>query len=161
ARAALRGTPRGHHARPNRLGILGAVLLSRHALAGADEDLAEAVTVARDALAEEADPASHPELPANLSLALVTRFEAHGDPADLDAAVDLFRAARRATRPDQPARAGSALNLALALSQRYQRSENRVDIDEALERGCEAVETSSPGTERDRAVRVLEHLIAV
>ena len=96
-------------------------------------------------------PVNHParvQVAIPLGPALMRRFEAHGQAADLDEAVDLLQEA-----VDRPVLFGPAevrdeqLNLAAALINRFLRDRDRTDLDEAIahvRRALEMIEPEEP-----------------
>ena len=129
SRKAVLATPRDHSSRAVRLSNFGAALQARYAITGVPADIDEAVAAGQVAVA--ALPAGHPRrAPALSHHAIVLRRR--GGPADLDAAVDAARGAVTAVPLDHPDRAGYLVNLGQALGDRFARTKDDADLDEAL-----------------------------
>ncbi|WP_380282597.1 CHAT domain-containing protein [Kitasatospora purpeofusca] len=126
---------------------LANALALRFEAGGHPGGLDEAVDRGRRAVAHLDRPEAR-DLPAmeasgyrsNLASILAQRFDAAGDPADLQESVDLLRAAADSVRDPLDA-AGLHGNLALALTIRHQHLGSLEDLDEAVERARRSVAT--------------------
>lgn len=104
-------------------------LLSRFRLAGAPEDLDEAVLTAREAVAMSP---GEPTCNSALAAALEARFRHSGAQADLADAVRSARTAFSATPADHPSRALYGSNLGNIARVRYGQTGDPSDLDEAI-----------------------------
>lgn len=98
-------------------------------------------------------PPGHPDragVLANLCAALWARFERTGEPADLDKAIELGRAAVQSAAPGDPGRAAYLTNLGAALRARFEWLDRAEDLDQAIELWRIAV-TSTPVEDPGRA----------
>jgi len=99
-------------------------------------------------------PEGHPEYFATLNhlgLAWRRRFELAGEPADLNASVEVTREITETAPAGHPHRATYLFHLSTALHLRCEQGEDVDDLDAAVEAGREAVRTASPD-DRDRAL---------
>ncbi len=90
----------------------------------------------------------HPDLPRrlnSLSMALLTRYERHGQIADLDTAISTVQRAANVVPRDVSARRMYLSNLAAALQTRFHASGDPADVDRALAAGTEAAGLLQPG----------------
>ncbi|MFC6082638.1 hypothetical protein [Sphaerisporangium aureirubrum] len=87
---------------------------------------------------------------ANLSSALVTRYDMFGALADIDTAVDAAREAASATGPEHPNLASRWTNLGTAARIRYLRTQEPADLDTAVDaaRRAAAASADHPGARR-------------
>lgn len=105
------------------LSALGGVLRMRFERVGRREDLSEAVTVGREAVAEEiGDPIARAGRLTNLGSTLQLRFEHGGEMEDLLEAVRLGELAVRLLPPDHPDLGTVLMNLAHARRARFERT---------------------------------------
>lgn len=115
---------------------LGTALAVRHRARGEISDIEQAVEQLRGAvdLTEESEESmvQRPLVLSRLVFALLQRFEATEDRADLDEAVEWGRVAAAATTPGHLLAAPMHLALALALSERWEAPRSRPDLDEAI-----------------------------
>ncbi|MET7463272.1 hypothetical protein [Nonomuraea sp. NPDC005501] len=105
-------------------------------------------------------PPGHPDRPARLfqhAQALLWRFEAHAERADLEQAVALGREAVATVTAD-PARARARTVLAQAMRTRFQLSGDLDDIDESARLAREGHELAEPGSVEE--IATLSHLDA-
>lgn len=123
------------------LTALSGALGVRYELRGDPDDLDQAITHARTALAASDEPLYR----SNLAGSLVTRFHASGRMADLDEAVRELTEAVRRTRTDSPFRTSSLANLAHALLVRSERTEDPQDLADADAAARHAVATAGQG----------------
>jgi hypothetical protein len=86
---------------------------------------------------------------AKLGSAWLHRFVWKGTPTDVDAAIDVIRAARQ-LGPGTPA---TLTNLAMALRMRFEVAGDDADLDQAVELALEAAD-SSPVDDPDRSGRL-------
>ncbi len=80
----------------------------------------------------------------NLALALHSRFDCGGDPADLDAAIDLNHQAVTIMPPGHPLRATPLGNLQVALRDRADATADLTDLETAIRVGREALRLTAP-----------------
>ncbi|MFI6299946.1 CHAT domain-containing protein [Nonomuraea sp. NPDC050790] len=117
-----------------------------------------AVEVAEGQVAEL--PPGHPDRPARLfqhAQALLWRFEAHAERADLEQAIALGREAVATVTAD-PARARARTVLAQAMRTRFQLSGDLDDLDESARQAREGHELAEPGSAEE--IATLSHLDA-
>ncbi|ALG06384.1 CHAT domain-containing protein [Kibdelosporangium phytohabitans] len=134
-------TPSGHPKRASILNNLGTALLTTFERIRSADDLAEAISVLREAVAE----AEYDFAWSTLSQALRHRFELSRDASDLDDAVDAARQALIATGEGAIAPLWS--NLGATLHDRFAHSGAPADLDEAitaLRRACADDGTTGP-----------------
>ncbi|MGK5173094.1 CHAT domain-containing protein [Geodermatophilus sp. CPCC 205761] len=148
---ALAASPESDPARPDILSSLGIGLHDRYVHTGEVSDLDESIEGSRQAVALA--PATAPRKAGfmnNLAGALMERFHlGGGDPADLDAAIDLLRRAVAAGDAETLSDPLPSANLALALSMRYDALGDAADLDQAkslFRRVVPACETSRIAT---------------
>ncbi|WP_431277867.1 TIR domain-containing protein [Leifsonia poae] len=141
-----------------RLSLAG-LLLQRHKLTGAPEDLDESVALLREALriAAPSDPERVVML-SNLAAALGSRAEERRSAEDLDESVALLREALAISGPGGPERAVILSNLAAAIRSRSGGKLSPNDLDESVALLREALESVVLG-DPDRAV-MLSNLAA-
>lgn len=84
----------------------------------------------------------------NLTAALLTRYDRHGDDADLAETVSLSRAATARVDPSDPAYASCLTQLANALRLRYRRFGEDSDLDQAVTAARKAFAATSPGDDQ-------------
>ncbi|WP_045561622.1 CHAT domain-containing protein [Streptomyces sp. FxanaA7] len=111
------------------LSDLGAMLWRRYTVFGTREDLENAITLIDRSL--RGLGAHHPQRAqqlVNLGTVLCARYEDTGDPATLDRAIEVTRAAL----PDDGARIPALNLLGTALLRRHEASASRRDLDEAV-----------------------------
>lgn len=156
----------GDRAEPYFLTTLGSAWLDRFRLTGRAQDLGNAISAQRRAVAAPASPWEEAGRRANLGGALLLRFELLGSPPDLDEAVTEGRTAaklateanRLATARDQAddreaksrALLASLTHWANALVSSFAYRQNRQDLDEAVE-VSRKVRDLSAEYDRDRA----------
>ncbi|MGI5193925.1 CHAT domain-containing protein [Streptomyces sp. CA-288835] len=101
-----------------------------------------------------------PGLPmAQLSMALLRRFQLKGEAADLDEAITLREASIASTAPDHPELARRLVLLSIMLSERHDSSGERPDLERAVSLGREAVEATPPDSHA--RARRLGHLATI
>ncbi|UKD51797.1 CHAT domain-containing protein [Amycolatopsis sp. FU40] len=118
---------------------LGQALRTRFGLSGLDSDADEAIRATEEAAAGPAGPVRTLALQ-NLNLRYRSRYEKHGDLADLDRAVTAGRAALPGAPPGHPERAAHLQNVGISLRARYARTGAIRDLDEAIGMLGEAVD---------------------
>jgi hypothetical protein len=132
--------------------VYRAAILLQHALNSADLAVVSAATEMWQRILLYT-PADHPDRAgrlSNLGVALQTRFERTGDPADLDAAIATVREAIQATSAEDPDRAGRLSNLSVALQASFGRTGDPADLDAAITAVGEAIQ-AAPAGHPDRA----------
>ncbi len=143
-RQAVAASSRRDPQRPTCLTDLSTSLRVRFELSGDLHDIDEAITLARDATAP-APGNGHAWRLSNLGVALLARFTASSDPADLDSAIGELWKALTACVPADPGRARITGNLTGALFARYARTSNAADLTAAISIAHDAARSSSPG----------------
>ncbi|MFD5129865.1 CHAT domain-containing protein [Streptomyces olindensis] len=92
----------------------------------------------------------HAETLSNLSVILKSHFDAGGEPADLEAAIDAAQGAVESTATGHPNQPVMLSNLSGVLMQRFTHTGAVADLDDAIETGRLAVQ-ASVGSPADRA----------
>ncbi|MGV9366952.1 CHAT domain-containing protein [Amycolatopsis sp. NPDC003731] len=140
-RAAVAATPAGHHQRPQRLSSLGTALRIKHDSVGATGALDEAIEILGAAVetTRPDDVYRHSRLRA-YGAALLGRSQSATDPDDLDRAIEIFRTATTIGTDDSGAKIGIS-QLANALRERYRKTGDGSDLEEAISLHRQAVET--------------------
>ncbi|MEU8805134.1 CHAT domain-containing protein [Streptomyces violaceoruber] len=92
----------------------------------------------------------HAETLSNLSVILKSHFDAGGEPADLDAAIDAAQDAVESTATGHPNQPVMLSNLSGVLMQRFTHTGAAADLEDAIETGRLAVQ-ASVGSPADRA----------
>lgn len=127
--------------------MLGTVLQARSELTGSTTDLNEAIDLYR-AVLDATDPSStlHATTSGNLGSVLASRFRLTRNRDDIGEAVTVLRHAE--AHSDAMARSMVQLNLAQALTTRYQAYDDPADLDASIEASRQAYETLPPGSWR-------------
>jgi tetratricopeptide (TPR) repeat protein len=133
-------TPPDHHGRARRLSGLARATSARYSRTRARADLDEAVALAREALAAGRSDSLYS---AHLGHALVSRFRADGDPADLAEGVELLWSALAALPSDHPERVYRLGSLGLALSVQYEHTHSTADLEAAVDAFAAAADVAS------------------
>jgi tetratricopeptide (TPR) repeat protein len=120
------------------LSNLAACLQEMHEQTGDIAFLDEAVEVLRRTVTESAVP----ERRQNFGVTLLTRYKRYQSPADLDQAVDQFRAAARASPPDSVIHAAATNSLGNALWLRFDLLGQDEDMAAAISAHTEAVHSA-------------------
>jgi tetratricopeptide (TPR) repeat protein len=117
-----------------------------------DQELLSAVTELweRIVMATAPDNPSHGMYLSNLGIALLTRFQRAGAPADLDNAISAGEHAVKATPAGHPNHGMYLSNLGNALRARYERRGAQADLDNAISAGQQAV-TATPADHPNHA----------
>lgn len=92
----------------------------------------------------------HAEKLSDLAVILISHFDAGGEPADLDAAIDAAWGAVESTAIGHPNRSVMLLNLSGVLMKRFTHAGKAADLDNAIETGRLAVQAVA-GSSADRA----------
>ncbi|WP_062441103.1 CHAT domain-containing tetratricopeptide repeat protein [Herbidospora daliensis] len=145
-RGAVALTPGAHPQRAARLHNLAGSLHRRVAYRGSVADLNEAITCY--SAAAQAAPAGRrlaSAANAGLGATLGLRFALQGDGEDLDAAVRRLRLALRFVGDLDPDRPTWLVNLADQLIRRFQHTQDRDALDEAIEVLAQATRATEPG----------------
>ncbi|KAF6810098.1 TPR domain-containing protein [Colletotrichum sojae] len=123
------------------LSDLGSLLHGRFSITKRTTDLDEAIDAGRQAKAL----APNAGCLDNLGLNLTERFEtsAERDVADLDEGTEVIRKGLGTLRDDHPHRAGSLINLGIALHRRFAETGSTQDRDEAMKHFREALGSES------------------
>ncbi len=127
--------------------VYRAAILLQHALNSADLAVVSAATQMWQRILLYT-PADHPDRAgrlSNLGVALQTRFERTGDPADLDAAIATVKEAIQAAPAGHPDRAAMLSNLGVALRARFERTGDPADLDAAIATVKEAIQAAPAG----------------
>jgi tetratricopeptide (TPR) repeat protein len=127
------------------LSNLGSALQSEFELAGDTATLDEAIAVARQAVGEGTDDPDLPMYLSNLGVILLTLFRQAGEPAVAREASTVARRAVELALPDDPNRVLFQTNLSNALWMNSLHLRDRTSLDEAIEVGRRAAETSAGG----------------
>jgi tetratricopeptide (TPR) repeat protein len=127
-RAALDTTPPALEATSVRAYALGRGLTARYELTGDTQDLEEVIAAARKGLVP--DPGGHAA--ATLALSLVTRFNAGGDPHDVEEAVRLTARLVERLPHETPARPADLHTRGIALRARYELAGDLDDLNAAV-----------------------------
>jgi CHAT domain-containing protein/tetratricopeptide (TPR) repeat protein len=127
---------------------LAASLIGRYRDGGTLEDLDEAITWTRTALANRAGDGSQwarrHEGMSKIAAALTLRFEAHGALSDLDEAIELSRQILTVIPADHPLRTKAVTSLAERLAQRAARTGAAPELAEALHVAEQAIADAGP-----------------
>ncbi|WP_328676310.1 CHAT domain-containing protein [Streptomyces sp. NBC_00343] len=145
--AATRAAEAAASDHPRRIAIVSNLsnsLRVRYDHFGAAEDIAAAVTWARQAVAATSDDLDRPACVSNLALALQARYGTTGVRADLDEAIALGRESVAATPGNVRKRPARMTNLANSLRVRFERSGAVADLDEAIALISEAARRLPP-----------------
>ncbi|MDH6215348.1 hypothetical protein [Streptomyces pseudovenezuelae] len=136
ARRSVDLTPLDHGSLGRRLAILAAALTSRTRTTGSTPDLVEGLSVIDRALAlpDESDEDRAQQL-FNKSALIAVSYGMSGDPAANDLHVDLCREAVALLPGGHPKKAMYHTNLVAAYLERYRRTEDLRDLDDALRAG--------------------------
>lgn len=135
---ALRVVPDAHPRKPELAMAVVSALWHRHDRTEDADDTESIISVCRQGLLLlHTDPGTRTRLSARLADALVSRYGAHGDPADLDEAIALRTAGR------DPRSARSLFDLGHALHERFLRDGRPDDMQAAVELMQGAVEAST------------------
>ncbi|MER7955970.1 hypothetical protein [Streptomyces sp. NPDC096030] len=131
--------PRDDMRRPRLAAMHCALLVLRWSVAGTPQDEEQMLRSGREALALMTDPVLSAMLRSTLAFALQNRNSLTGDPADLDAAIDLCQ--EPLSLGDLPDAARFPLHgqLCYLLRVKYSRTGHRGDIDLAVDHGRTAV----------------------
>ncbi len=136
---------------------LGAFLTTRHDHTHQRDDLVNALSAMRYAIAQaDIDPPTLGACLVNLANAYMSRFDADGDPSDLDEAIDCAVQAVATPGVSAVDRVTVLATLALALRTRFDVSGDRADIDAAITAGSLALAR----IDRDDAARAA-HILSL
>ncbi|MFI6992791.1 CHAT domain-containing protein [Nonomuraea wenchangensis] len=127
-------------------GLLAMALHHRFKRSGQPEDLDEAVRLGDPGPGYVPSDGADAERLAQWAAILQTRFEEHGDPADLNACLDAHRRALRAPGPHPAHRHSGYAN---SLRARYQQTGDLADLDESVSVHRQALDLAqgSPGND--------------
>jgi tetratricopeptide (TPR) repeat protein len=144
-REVAAGTPAGHEEYCSRQSYLGVSLYRRFELTGSRADLDESVEASRRAAHSAPDGREDiVTLMFNLGLALHVRYQRDAVLADLDEAIGAYQDAVSASpQPEAEKRAGYRGNLAAAMRDRYQRTQQPGDLDAVIDAARAAAEAAA------------------
>ncbi len=138
-RSTLAATQDGASARVPLISTLGIVLLERFKRSSARDDMVQAIALLRQALDESPDPSEQCDHRVNLANALLDRYEAFGEAADLRDAISHLDivVASPVISPDRLFDARH--NLGTALVNRYLAEGSTADLDRAIQMSEQAL----------------------
>lgn len=143
AELAVAEVPAHHPIRPSLLSNLAALLRAQASRVGDAALLDRAVAAAAEA-ASSPDALNRGMISANFAIALLTRFESRGDPADLDTAIVAAATAVDAAAPGTPEHAARQSELGAALMSRHTSRGDPGDLAAALRHAHQAVAAARP-----------------
>ncbi|MGI5375200.1 CHAT domain-containing protein [Streptomyces sp. CA-251387] len=144
-RQAAEATPAGSPERPGLLSGVAALAFMSYQSSRDLHALDLSVAAGREALALGVADEDRAGVPANLSTALRNRFEHTGEPADLDAAIEIGRQAVDTFPADDPDAATAVFNLGAAHHIRYVHRRAPEDLQAAMAHLRRAVDLAPVG----------------
>ncbi|MEV7177809.1 CHAT domain-containing protein [Kitasatospora sp. NPDC093679] len=146
--------------RAHRLIELSQVLRMRFEMDGELDNLKESITAMREALGAPLNAESRATANSFLGLAVLDRFVALRDPADLELATNLTRAACTAATAGSQSYGQWLTNLAAVLTARFDEDRDPATIDEAVAHLLHAVAVT-PTTQPDQPVMMIKLAVAL